>query len=356
MRAPGFWYPERDQTSGLAPYLLSPFAFLYSSVGWLKRQVTAPERMSVPVICIGNFTAGGAGKTPTAIAVVERLISLGETPHFLSRGYGGTEVGPIQVDAAHHKGSDVGDEPLLLSAHAPTWISRDRVAGGLAAERAGASVIVMDDGFQNPSVFKDLSLLVVDSKVGIGNRRVIPSGPLREPMADALARTDAVIALGERAGLSFLPEGMPVFHATLEPAHTGADNLLARLKGARCFAFAGIGRPSKFFDTLRTLGAELAGTRAFDDHHPYSDTDVRGLITDAATHGARLITTEKDAVRLKELPNWAEFSSSLDILPVRAIFPEVAALDALLAAGLDKARAHYTYAPPGSDQGRTRVR
>ena len=352
MRAPGFWYPADNRHTGIAPHVLSPLALVYAFIGRLKRNMTVPERMSVPVICIGNFTAGGAGKTPTAIAISQRLVALGETPHFLTRGYGGRETGPVCVRSTQHTAPDVGDEPLLLSAHAPTWVSRDRVAGGLAAERAGASVIIMDDGFQNPTLFKDLSLMVVDTKVGIGNGLVLPAGPLREPMADALARTHGVVALGAPQSFSFLPDDMPVFPATLQPD----DAVATRLKGASCYAFAGIGRPSKFFDTLSSLGATLVGMRAFDDHYAYSEEDIRQLRAEASACGGALVTTEKDAVRLRTLPGWRDIEDQLIVLPVRAVFSQWAELDTFLSAGLDQARAHYTYAPPGSDQDRTRVR
>lgn len=356
MRAPDFWYPDLNKVEEshgtMFATLLSPLAFLYSKVGRLKRSFTAPERMSVPVICIGNFTAGGAGKTPTAIAVAQRLIALGETPHFLSRGYGGTETGPVLVNRDVHRSGQVGDEPLLLAAHAPTWVSRDRIAGGHAAEAAGASVIVMDDGFQNPALYKDLSLLVVDTKVGIGNGRVIPAGPLREPIEDALARTDGVIALGAPGHLDFLRDDMPVFNAALMPV----DGAPARLRGSKYLAFAGIGRPTKFFDTLTSMGLDVVGTRAFDDHHAYSDADIERLMADADALDAKLITTEKDVVRLQALSAWTSLKNKIEVLAVEATFQHEAALDALLSAGLDKARANYTYAPPGSDQTRTRVR
>ncbi len=353
MRSPSFWYPAatptlRDQFLRLA---MTPFAVLYSIGAGLRQKMTVPERISVPVICIGNFTAGGAGKTPTAIAIAKRLETMGETPHFVSRGYGGKETGPLCVDGELHSSSDVGDEPLLLSRQETTWVAQDRVAGALAAERAGASIILLDDGFQNPALHKDLSLLVVDTGAGVGNSSVIPAGPLREPIAAAFRRTHAIVALGTEPlpkALKHLAEqtAIPVFSASLQPDADSSENLVSK----NLIAFAGIGRPEKFYSTLRKMGATLAQTRSFPDHHPFSEKDAQDLLDLAARENALLITTEKDAIRLRKADSAAvrKLSEQTAVLPVTAIFGDLPGLDALLTQHLTAARASHTYAPPGT--------
>lgn len=331
--------------------LLSPLASCYAAGAHLRQRITVPERASVPVVCIGNFTTGGAGKTPTALAIAERLRLLGETPHFVSRGYGGRETGPLRVDGAQHTSLDVGDEPLLLSRHGPAWISQDRVAGALAAQAAGASVILLDDGFQNPALHKDLSLLVVDTQAGVGNGAVLPAGPLREPLVAAFKRTHGLVALGSAA----LPEtltalarasAVPVLTAQLTPALGGQTDLV----GQKLIAFAGIGHPEKFFATLEELGANVIVTKPFPDHHPFSEDDAQSLLDLSTERGAALITTEKDMVRLHSLTGAAgvHLRETALTLPVAAQFKDLAALDGLLVQHLRAARASHTYAPPGS--------
>ncbi|MDF1847706.1 MAG: tetraacyldisaccharide 4'-kinase [Parvibaculaceae bacterium] len=353
MRSPSFWYPParptlRDQLLRLA---MTPFAALYSAGAGMRHRMTVPERISVPVICIGNFTAGGAGKTPTAIAIAKRLETMGETPHFVSRGYGGQEAGPVCVDPERHSSADVGDEPLLLSKHSTTWVSQDRVAGALAAERAGASVIVLDDGFQNPALHKDLSLLVVDTGAGIGNGSVIPAGPLREPMEAAFKRTHGIVALGAEPLSKDLVQrakqaAVPICCATLQPSIDVGPNLT----GTKFIAFAGIGRPEKFFSTLRELGVILAQTRSFPDHHSFSNKEAQDLLDLANREEASLITTEKDAARLRRADSAAgkKLREQTEVLPVTALFSDLPGLDALLIQHLTAARASHTYAPPGT--------
>jgi tetraacyldisaccharide 4'-kinase len=313
--------------------------------------MTVPERVSVPVVCVGNFTAGGAGKTPTAIAVAERLTLLGETPHFVSRGYGGKETGPILVDPSQHMSQDVGDEPLLLSQHSPAWVSADRVAGALAAESAGASIILLDDGFQNPTLHKDLSLVVVDTGSGVGNGTVLPAGPLREPLEAAFKRTHALISLGSVPLAGTLLDlarmsAVPVLTAQLQPASHEASKLVNQ----KLIAFAGIGRPEKFFSTLQEFGAEIVRQRPFPDHHPFSEADARELLDLAAETDATLVTTEKDMVRLQPLTGTAgtQLRETTMVLPVSAKFENFSGLDELLTQFLKAARASHTYAPPGS--------
>ncbi|MGF1659722.1 MAG: tetraacyldisaccharide 4'-kinase [Rubrimonas sp.] len=331
MRAPGFWSNPPD-APGLAARLLAPAASIWGLGARLRRAGGAPARAAAPVICVGNATAGGAGKTPVVLALLQALALRGVAGHALSRGHGGRLggrlTGPHRVDPARDGFRDVGDEPLLLSAFAPTWVARDRAAGAAAAIAAGAQVVVMDDGFQNPSLAKDLSLLVVDAGQGFGNGRLIPAGPLREPVSDALARADAVVLIGGDAAaaraMARHPEiaasGAPVLRARLEPLATGLD-----LRGARVVAFAGIGRPEKFFDTLRAMGAELVATHGFADHAPYPPALLRRLLAEARAQGATLATTEKDAARLPRA-----FLREVCVAPVRLRFDDPAALDALL--------------------------
>ena len=260
------------------------------TVAW-KRDHAIPHRPRAKVVCVGNLTAGGTGKTPIAIAVARALIARGTRPVILSRGYGGRMKGPAVVDPAHDTANETGDEALLLAAAAPVVVARDRRAGAVRADEEGADVIVMDDGHQNFSVAKDLSLVVIDGAVGFGNGRVLPAGPLREPVAQGLARADAVILVGDGTPALSGFAG-PVLRARLTPVDVFG------LKGARVVAFAGIGRPKKFFESLRVLGADLLETREYADHHAYTASEIARLKSKARGTDAVLITTEKDFVRL----------------------------------------------------------
>jgi tetraacyldisaccharide 4'-kinase len=247
------------------------------------------------VICVGNPTVGGAGKTPTAIAIARLLIAAGEQPMFLTRGYGGRLAGPVVVEATH-SAIQVGDEPLLLRRVAPTIVAHNRVAGAKLAREKGASVVVMDDGFQNPSLAKDFSFLVIDGTRRLGNGRVIPAGPLRAPLAPQFARAGAIVVVG--AGPddlpSDIPASVPVFHAVLEP---DADTVTS-LAGKKVLAFAGIGDPEKFFATLNAAGIDAPDRRAFPDHHRYTGVEAAALIADADRGDLTLLTTEKDLARM----------------------------------------------------------
>lgn len=301
MRAPGFWWRAPDHP-GLLPRLLAPLGWLYAA-GTARRLRQPGLEPQVPVICVGNLTAGGAGKTPTVIALIERLTARGHRVHVVSRGYGGSVEGPVRVEEARHTAAEVGDEPLLLSAFAPVWVARDRAAGVQAAEAAGGQVILMDDGFQNPAVQPSLSLVVVDAAKGFGNGRCIPAGPLREPVATGLARADLVLTIGAAAAQAQFDKTwgrtvrVPRLTGALMPLKMGMD-----WKGERLLAFAGIADPSRFFATLKAEGAELIRGEALADHEMLSETLLRRLEAEATAAGAQLVTTEKDAARLP--PQW----------------------------------------------------
>lgn len=291
--APSFW----AEPAGILANLLLPVGAAWDSVGRLRRALARPYCPPVPVICIGNLVAGGAGKTPVALGVTDHLAARGLNVHIVTRGYGGRLAGPVRVDPGCHNASAVGDEALLLAAGASCWVARDRAAGVRAAVADEAAIVLLDDGFQNPAVAKTLSLLVVDAAYGFGNRRVIPAGPLREEIGRGLARADALVLLGDEAVADSadtlrIGRELPVYTAVLAPIAG------ERLAGSRLFAFAGIGRPEKFFASLWSLGAELVGTRTFPDHYPFRDAQITELRRVAEQARARLVTTAKDILRV----------------------------------------------------------
>ena len=322
MQQPRFWHNRPDRP-GWRAQVLAPFGALVGSIS--ARRVAGPPRHHArcPVICVGNLNVGGTGKTPVVIALVERL---GEGVHVVSRGYGGSELGPLRVDERQHGAGEVGDEPLLISAFAPTWVARDRAAGVRAAEEAGARVIVLDDGFQNPSVAKTVSIVVVDAALGFGNGRVMPAGPLREPVGAGLQRADLLLSIGDRDHQADFMRtwgaqiSCPHATAHLQVLPTGMD-----WTGLTVLGFAGIGRPEKFFETLKSLGVDLVRVEALDDHQALSVPLMRRLLADAEANGAQLVTTEKDAVRLP-----SGFRQKVLTLPVRLVMDEAAALDLVL--------------------------
>jgi tetraacyldisaccharide 4'-kinase len=305
MREPRFWHGPPSIKSSL----LRPLAALYGAIAARRMQRRGLDA-GVPVICVGNYHVGGAGKTPTVLALAKLLRDLGETPVVLSRGYGGKLHGPVKVDPHRHAAADVGDEPLMLAASLPVVVARQRADGVPLARSLAATVILMDDGFQSPAVAKDASLIVIDGHRGLGNGQVFPAGPLRAPLLPQIARTDALIIVGngtaaEAVAAGIVAQGKPVLRAHLAPSEAS----VAALRGQRVLAFAGIGDPARFFATLQASGVELVRQRAFADHHAFSKGEIESLIADAAREALTPVTTEKDLARLWSgggLPDWAK--------------------------------------------------
>ena len=290
-----------------------PFAAVYGVIAGQRLQRQGIDA-GVPVLCVGNYHVGGAGKTPMVLALVELLRDLGETPVVLSRGYGGRRRGPLMVDLDRHAAAEIGDEPLMLARTVPVAVARDRIDAVALARSQGATVIVMDDGFQNPAITKDASLIVIDSHRGLGNACVFPAGPLRAPLPPQIARTDALIVVGDGVAAGPVAAVVAAQDKPVLAAHLRADDaVVAALRGKRVLAFAGIGDPQRFFRTLRANGIEIARERIFADHHPFSESEIETLIMEARRDALTLVTTEKDLARLRpagELPHWAQ-----DIVP-----------------------------------------
>lgn len=329
LSTPEWWYERDARPMRLTRMLLVPFSWIWAAATARRIARGKPVDPGVPVICVGNVTLGGTGKTPVVREIAARLRARGLAAQVLSRGYGGRLEGPVQVDPRLHTGAEVGDEPLMLAQDLPVWVSRDRAAGAIAAAAAGAGVIVMDDGHQNPSVSKALSLVVVDGETRgrawpFGDGRVFPAGPLREPLKAGLARADAVIVL--------LPADLeapdPELLAALAPTPVLSAHLqpVAAPPAGPQVGFAGVGKPWKVERALKAAGCELADFAPFPDHFAYDEATLRRLADRAAQFGAGLVTTEKDWVRLP--PAWR---GRVTPWPVRARFDDEAALDALLA-------------------------
>ena len=315
MREPAFWW----RNAGLAAALLNPLGQAYGAFAG-HRMTKKGARAGIPVLCVGNFTTGGAGKTPAAIVLAQMLADAGERPFFLSRGYGGDLPGPKLVDATNDLAARVGDEPLLLARVAPTIVARDRVAGAAFARAQGASVIVMDDGLQNPSLAKDLRLAVIDARRGVGNGRIFPAGPLRARLATQLACTDALLVVGDGAGADDVVaqarnQGVQILHGRLIPDPAAA----AALKGRQVLAFAGIGDPEKFFATAVAAGVVVKERRLFPDHHRYTAEDAGALVMQADHSGLALLTTEKDLARMAHEESLAPLAARIHTLPVTMV-------------------------------------
>src|SRR5436190_4184290 len=335
MREPRFWHGPPS----LKSILLRPLAALYGAIT-AKRMQRGGLNAGVPVLCVGNYHVGGAGKTPTVLTLAKLLRDLGETPVVLSRGYGGRLHGPVKVDPERHAAADVGDEPLMLAATLPVVVSRQRADGIPLARSLAASVILMDDGFQNPAVTKDASLIVIDGHRGLGNGQVFPAGPLRAPLRPQMARTDALIVVGNGTAADGVAAGIvaadkPVLRAHLAPSEIS----VAALRGKRVLAFAGIGDPARFFATLQASGVDVVQQRAFADHHAFSKGELESLMADAGRDALTLVTTEKDLARLRSgggLPDWAK-----GIVPfaVTLEFEDAAGLRTFISERLFKARA-----------------
>lgn len=335
MREPAFWHGPASWKS----HLLQPLAALYGAVAAARLRRKGFDA-GVPVFCVGNYHLGGAGKTPTVLALADILRELDETPVVLSRGYGGRRRGPLMVDPGRHTAIDVGDEPLMLAAHVPVVVARDRIDGVALARSQRASVILMDDGFQNPALAKDAALIVIDSERGVGNGCVFPAGPLRAPLAPQLARTSVLIVIGKGAAAkdvaaAVAAAGKVVLAGWLQPASAVAEGL----KGKRVSAFAGIGDPERFFRTLRASGIEVARQKAFADHHQFSQREIEGLATTAKADGLTLVTTEKDLARLRGDAGLARFVQEIVPFPVTLQFEDAARLRKFLSDQLFEARA-----------------
>lgn len=327
MRDPRFWWRE----AGIVSSMLWPIAALYSAIT-AARMARKGWQADIPVICVGNFTLGGTGKTPTAIALAGWLKTEGETPFMLTRGYGGRLSGPVQVDPSLHRAEDVGDEPLLLARHAPVIVSRDRAAGAKLAIASGASVIVMDDGLQNPSVVKDLSIAVCDGRRGFGNACVFPAGPLRAKLARQFPFVQAVLTIGDGAGAAAINEAARSHHVPVVSGHLVPDaQAVEGLTGQKIYAFAGIGDPDKFFATLTQAGLTVTERESFPDHHLYAEDEAARILARCEREGLMPVTTEKDWVRLNGASGaCGRLAAIARILPVSLRLSDEEALRGLL--------------------------
>ena len=326
MRDPAFWWRKNSLVAGL----LAPLGAGYGAIA-ARRMAGPGARAALPVLCVGNFTLGGAGKTPTVMALAKMLQAAGERPCCLSRGYGGSLTGPKLVDAHADRAAQVGDEALLLARVAPTVVARDRVAGAQAAASSGASVVIMDDGLQNAALVKDFTLAVVDGWRGIGNGKVFPAGPLRAPLAAQLARSDALLVVGEDASARDVvaaARNLPVFYGRLVPDPAA----IAALQARKVLAFAGIADPEKFFATVTQAGIAIARRKAFSDHHRYSGEQAAELLMQAEHDGLALLTTEKDRARMAGDPLLAALAARAHVLPVTLVVDEADDLRRLLLA------------------------
>jgi tetraacyldisaccharide 4'-kinase len=334
MREPGFWHGPSSWKS----HLLRPLGAIYGAIA-AKRLKRGGLDAGIPVLCVGNYHVGGAGKTPMVLTLAKLLRDLGETPVVLSRGYGGRLRGPVRVDPARHPAADVGDEPLMMASQLPVVVARQRADGVPLARSQGATVILMDDGFQNPAVAKDASLIVIDGNRGLGNGQVFPAGPLRAPLKPQLARTDTLVIVGngpaaEAVAAEIAAQGKPVLRAHLMPDAAS----VASLRGTRVLAFAGIGDPARFFATLEASGIEVARRRAFADHHPFAQSEIEGLVAESTRDALTLVTTEKDLARLRQAGGVPEWAQAIVPFAVTLEFDDAARLRTFVTSRLFKAR------------------
>lgn len=315
MKTPRFWSTKNPLSTALLP-----LSWLYALGARLRWAFTKPKTLSVPIICIGNLTAGGAGKTPVALAIGEMLKARHLDAFYISRGYGGSAKGPVLVDVQNHSAKEVGDEPLLLAQMLPTVVGKNRVEAAKFAIAQGAKIIVMDDGFQNPTLTKTLSLIVVDRRLSFGNERIIPAGPLRETVKRGLARADAIIIVNPA---NFLPTALPHIPMLIARSTPAAD--AQALAGKKLLAFCGIAYPKKFYRMLNKVGAMLAAQHSYPDHYHYTRADLEFLRAEAKKHDAILVTTAKDATRLPEA-----FKREVTVAHMELAFEHPAQLQALL--------------------------
>ena len=328
LKDPRFWY---ESSPSLLARGLRPFSWIFQAFGQCQSLWITPKEVPCPLICVGNLTVGGAGKTPTVLKIADILRSQKKSVHFLTRGYGGRLKEPVQVSLDHHTHEDVGDEALLLAQAAPTWVSADRYEGAKRAYESGASLIIMDDGFQNPSLTKNLNLVVVDSLRGVGNGLVLPAGPLRETLYKGLDRAQGVILIGSQKqaheSLKFFDNylsQLPILKAQLRPTEASLEKF--KNNGHRLYtAFCGIGNPEKFFTTLREISLNVLQTFSFPDHYPYTVQDIRSLVEKAQDAQSRLVTTRKDWVRLP-----LEYRSQVDVLDITLEFEDEASIASLI--------------------------
>ncbi|MBL4616528.1 MAG: tetraacyldisaccharide 4'-kinase [Robiginitomaculum sp.] len=326
MKAPAFWNEKHGRAAApLTRTLLTPLSWIYSTIAKNRYEKVQPTKLSVPVICVGNITLGGSGKTPLAMTIAKALLAEGKNPAFISRGYGGSIKNPTKVDPTIHSYTYVGDEPLLLAEIAPVFIGKDRLQVAQMAIEQGAGCLIMDDGFQNPYLHKDLAIITIDTGVGHGNGRVFPAGPLREPVAQAVLRADAIVLIGEEKQPNLTGFTGKVLRSYLQTPDKAPSGKL--------IAFAGIGRPEKFFASLRAAGADLEQEIAFADHQPYTSKDVVNLFAWATSSNSKLITTTKDLMRWPE-----EFRNELLLWPVELVFDHANDIGSLLQEVLPKCR------------------
>ncbi len=334
--APPFWW----QKPGLAAFLLSPLSWIYSWIAGRRMTMKSRYVSAVPVLCVGNFVAGGAGKTPTAIAIADGARKQGHKPGFLSRGYGGRIDKATIVDLTKHNSHDVGDEPPLLASRYPTVVSPDRVKGAQLLEQKGVDFIVMDDGFQNPSLHKDYSLVVVDSARGVGNGFAMPAGPLRVRLDAQLASADAVLLVGQQSAADGVirataKRAKPVYQAFVKVVNT------RKWKGKKVLAFAGIADPEKFFSSLRKAGADIVEARSFGDHHPFTNEEADDILFFAKRNQLEIVTTSKDAARLNGLGRvQSELSDKASILEIDLKFENERILAAIIEGTVERAKMH----------------